>query len=441
MAVKNNSLAMKFQDLALDEKILKNLHGLGYISATEIQQQAIPELLNKRDLLGIAQTGTGKTAAFSLPIIQQLITDKKETVSRHPRVVILSPTRELASQINSSIESYAKDLLISSYAIFGGTGQVTQEKAMRSGQDIVVATPGRFLDLMNQGYIVLTKVDVFVLDEADRMLDMGFIDDIKKIIHKLPQNRQTMLFSATMPSAVEGLAQKLLKNPAKVEVTPASTAADTVSQKVIYCKKEDKFQLLKKVLSENEGATIIFTKTKNTADRVYEYLTHHHLPSVVIHGDKLQKERELALRNFKEKRVKYLIATDVAARGIDIQDISLVVNFDLPLEAESYIHRIGRTGRAGKTGEAVSFCDETEKALLEKIQRLIQSYLPHEEFKGKPEAMGSWARPVKKVRPPTPGKSQEKTAYLDHSKRQKPKVEGEPKGRAHPGFKKKKKKR
>lgn len=432
---------MKFQELALHQGLLENLKGLGYLTATEIQKSSIPVLLNGGDLLGIAQTGTGKTAAFALPIIQRLLTDKKETVSRHPRVVILSPTRELASQIQTSFDSYSKGLDISSYAIFGGTGQVTQEKAMRAGQDVVVATPGRFLDLMQQGYIVLSKVEVFVLDEADRMLDMGFIDDIKKIIQKLPTKRQTLLFSATMPNAVEGLANKLLKNPERVEVTPPATTADNVSQRVIFCKREDKFQLLKKVLTENEGLSIIFTKTKNTADRVYEYLTHHHLPSVVIHGDKLQKEREQALRNFKEKRVKFLIATDVAARGIDVQDITLVVNYDLPLEAESYVHRIGRTGRAGKTGEAISFCDETEKTLLEKIQRLIQSYLPHEDFKGKPEAMGSWARPVKKVIAPTPGKSQEKTAYLDHSKRQKPKVEGEPKGRAHPGFKNKKKKK
>lgn len=376
----------KFDELALPEVILENLAAAGYVSPTPIQAQAIPPLLQGKDLLGIAQTGTGKTAAFSLPIIDYLLKNPAKAKSGEPRVLILAPTRELATQINENIQIYGRNLNLNTAVIFGGVGQANQVTNLRSGLDILVATPGRLLDLMGQGHLKLTKIEIFVLDEADRMLDMGFIHDIKKVVAVLPEKKQTLLFSATMPDEIAGLAKKLLHDPERVEVTPPSTTVERIDQKVIFCRRNDKFQLLRKVLGqENVELTLVFTRTKHGANKIVDYLNFHKIPSAAIHGNKSQSAREAALENFKSGKIKVLIATDIAARGIDVQGVSHVVNFDLPVEAESYVHRIGRTARAGKDGDAISFCDETERDALSRIQKLIRIKLPSEEFVGEPE--------------------------------------------------------
>ena len=434
----------KFNELPLSEALLNNLINSGYENPTAIQAEAIPVLVAGHDLLGIAQTGTGKTAAYCLPILEHLLKHPVKLSPLEPRALILAPTRELCSQINDSIETYGKDLGIKSCAIYGGVGQKTQVEALKRGADIVVATPGRLLDLLDQRHLRLSKVEKFVLDEADRMLDMGFIDDIQKIVERLPGKRQTMLFSATMPSHMLGLARKILRSPKRIEVTKVFSTAEKVDQKIIFCKGVDKYQLLKKIIKEEQTHLVLdFTRTKNSTDKVKEYLALNRIPSMSIHGDKNQTDRERALENFKQGNVKVLIATDIAARGIDIDDVSHVINFDLPLDVDSYVHRIGRTARAGKEGKAISFCEESEKEALDKIERWIQIRLPTETYKGVPESatvMGLLSREKRKITPPTPGKSQEKTAYLDHSKRQKVVKEGAAKPK-HPGFKGKKKKR
>ena len=392
---------LKFNELALDPTILSNLVDAGYEVPTPIQAQSIPILLEGRDLLGIAQTGTGKTAAFSLPIINYLIKNPLRAPPSEPRVLILAPTRELASQINESIKVYGKKLPLKSAVIFGGVGQAAQVTALRSGLDILVATPGRLLDLMNQGFIRLGKIEVFVLDEADRMLDMGFINDIKKVIAKLPEKKQTLLFSATMPSEIAGLAANLLKNPKRVEVTPPSTTVERIDQKVIFCQKAHKYQLLRKILGEESvELTLVFTRTKHGANKIVDYLAHHNISSAAIHGNKSQSARETALDNFKKGKIKVLIATDIAARGIDVQGVSHVINYDLPVEPESYVHRIGRTARAGKDGSAISFCDETERDALSRIQKNIGKKLPTESFEGVAEASVKSSRPERPFRDP-----------------------------------------
>ena len=430
---------LNFNEIPLIEPLLNNLKTLGYNTPTAIQAEAIPFLLEGHDLLGIAQTGTGKTAAFSLPIIQKIIQNKSHAL-------ILAPTRELATQIHLSFEKYGQGLGIKSVAIFGGVGQSAQVKAIKDGVNIIVATPGRLLDLQKQGYLKLNNIDTLVLDEADRMLDMGFIDDLHAIITSLPKNRQTMFFSATMPGLVAALARKILKNPKRVEVTKNSSTALNIDQKVIFCKREDKFQLLRKILKQEERELVmIFTKTKNSADKVKEYLLFHKIPATVFHGDKSQIDREKALQNFKQGSMKVMIATDIAARGIDVQGVSHVINYELPMEAESYIHRIGRTARAGNVGVAITFCDESEVPNLERIEKLINTKIPSEKYKGTPEQSGKWNQEgsIRVVKAPTPGISQERSAYKDHSKRQRVVEEGKPKP-VHPGFrnsnKKKKKK-
>ncbi len=429
-----------FNDLPLSEGLLQNLSREGYVTPTEIQARAIPILLEGHDLLGIAQTGTGKTAAFSIPVIESLIKSGEARSVGLPRVLVLAPTRELTSQILESIETYAKGFDIKAVAIYGGVGQKEQVIALRAGVDIVVATPGRLLDLLEQKQLRLMKVQVLVLDEADRMLDMGFEEELQEILHRLPPKRQNMLFSATMPDSIAYFANKILKNPKKVEVTPQSTPVDKIVQKVIFCKKDHKFQLLKKLVKEKDmELTLVFTRTKNIADQVVEYLAQNRVPSRALHGGKNQDDRERALGNFKDKAIKVLIATDIASRGIDVEGVSHIINFDLPLEIESYVHRIGRTGRAGKDGIAISFCDPNEIQLLEKIQDLIGKKLPSEKFEGKFEVLNLAKAVANKITKPTPGRSQEKIAYLDHSKRQKPLMPGEK--REHPGFRKKKKKR
>lgn len=427
---------LNFNEMPLIEPLLNNLNNLGYATPTPIQAEAIPLLLQGHDLLGIAQTGTGKTAAFCLPIIQRIKENKSHAL-------ILAPTRELATQIQLSFDKYSKGMGLRSVAIFGGVGQSSQVKALKDGVDIIVATPGRLLDLQKQGHLKLHNIDVLVLDEADRMLDMGFIDDLHAIITSLPKNRQTMFFSATVPPIVAHLAKKILKNPKKVEVTKNSSIALNIDQKVIFCKREDKFQLLRKILKEEERELVmIFTKTKNSADKVKEYLLFHRIPATVFHGDKTQIDREKALNNFKTGSMKVMIATDIAARGIDVQGVSHVINYELPMEAESYIHRIGRTARAGHDGVAITLCEESEMPNLERIEKLIDKKIPSEKFKGTPEASGKWNQEgsIRVVKAPTPGKSQERSGYFDHSKRQRPVEEGKPKP-IHPGFRNNKKKK
>ena len=392
---------LKFNELALHETILSNVTEAGYETPTPIQAQSIPALLEGKDLLGIAQTGTGKTAAFTLPMLQKLMNRNFSLSPCEPRSLILAPTRELASQIKEQLDKYGKNLKIKNAVIFGGVGQAAQVAALRNGLDVVIATPGRLLDLMNQGHCRLNKVEIFVLDEADRMLDMGFINDIRKVIAKLPEKRQTLLFSATMPAEIAGLANKLLKSPTRVEVTPPATTVDRINQKIIFCQKAHKYQLLRKILGE-EGVelTLVFTRTKHGANKIVDYLAHHKIQSAAIHGNKSQSAREAALENFKAGKIKVLVATDIAARGIDVQGVSHVINYDLPVEAESYVHRIGRTARAGKDGDAISFCDETERDALSRIQKTIGKKLPTESFVGEAEQSVKMTRPDRAYRDP-----------------------------------------
>lgn len=429
-----------FNDLGLVEALLKNVTAAGYSAPTEIQAKAIPPLMEGFDLLGIAQTGTGKTAAFCLPIIQKLISSPKKRALGAPRALILVPTRELCSQVVENIGTYAKDLDLKACAIFGGVGQKDQVLAIKTGIDIVVATPGRLLDLMKQRLLRISDIEFFVLDEADRMLDMGFIDDIQLIIEEIPENRQTMMFSATMPGAISKLATGLLENPVRVQVTPVSSVNDKIQQKIIFCKTDHKFQLLKKILKEEPGLYLIFTTSKVAADHVVEYLLQNRISTGAIHADKKQSDRERHLANFRDKTIKVLVATDIASRGIDVEGVTHVINFDLPLTNETYVHRIGRTGRSGKSGQAISFCDDSEMHLLEKIKRASKEEIQSEKYEGKFETLNLKAAVAKRVKPPTPGRSQEKTAYLDHSKRQRTAEEGGPK-RVHPGFRKPKKKK
>lgn len=423
-----------FKKLPLVNELLANIN---YAEASPIQREAIPVLLEGHDLLGIAQTGTGKTAAFSLPILQHLLKNPKTRVGGEPRVLILSPTRELCTQISTSLETYGKNLDIKVSAIYGGVDQSDQVRAIKQGVDIVVATTGRLIDLIEQKQLRLSKVEIFVLDEADRMLDMGFIDDIMNLVDRLPSKKQTVMFSATMPPEIAKLSHSLLKNPKKVEVTPVSSTVKKIEQRVIFCRRDDKFQLLKKILKEEEyELVLVFTKTKNTVDKVVEYLAQNRTAARGLHGDKDQSDRNRAMEHFKEGIVKVLVATDIAARGIDVPNVTHVINFDLPLETEAYVHRIGRTARAGKSGIAISFCEEAERDKLEKIQNLIGIKLPTKKYQGTPEVLKLKG---KQVKAPTPGRSQDVTAYLDHSKRQKPLEPGEK--RVHPGFRNKNKKR
>lgn len=391
-----------FNELSLNDLILKNVSEAGYEAPTPIQAQSIPSLLEGKDLLGIAQTGTGKTAAFTLPILNKLYPRDFSLPAMKPRSLILAPTRELASQINEQIIKYGKDLKLKSAVIFGGVGQANQVMALKKGLDILVATPGRLIDLMNQGFCDLSEIQVFVLDEADRMLDMGFIHDIKKVIAKIPEKRQTMLFSATMPKEIVSIANRILKNPVRVEVTPPSTTVERIEQKIIFCQKAHKYQLIRKILTEEKDLelSLIFTRTKHGANKIVDYLAMHKIESAAIHGNKSQSAREKALDDFKNGRIKVLIATDIAARGIDVQGVSHVINYDLPVDAESYVHRIGRTARAGRDGKAISFCDETERDALARIQKLIKIQLPTESFTGVPERSVKDSRPKERYRDP-----------------------------------------
>ena len=366
-----------FSDLGLIEPLMRAIAAEGYTTPTPIQAQAIPHLLARRDLLGIAQTGTGKTAAFALPILQRLATDRRQPAPRQASVLILTPTRELAIQIDQSFATYGRHLKLHRAVVYGGVGQGPQVAALRRGADVLVATPGRLLDLMGQGHVRFDGTEVFVLDEADRMLDMGFIHDVKKIIARLPARRQTLLFSATMPAAITGLANDILRDFERVEITPAATTVERISQRVLFVAKADKRQLLSALLKDRSmKRTIVFARTKHGANKVAEHLTKAGVRSDAIHGNKSQGARQRALEDFRQGRVRALVATDIAARGLDIDDVTHVVNFDLPVEPESYVHRIGRTARAGAEGTALSFCDADEVAFLRAIEKAIRQPVP-----------------------------------------------------------------
>lgn len=367
---------MTFENLNITAPILKALGQQNYTNPTPIQQQAIPVILSGKDLIGCAQTGTGKTAAFAIPILQQLAGRPAKKV-KAIRTLILTPTRELAIQISDNFTSYGQHLALKHTAIYGGVSQFHQVKALRNGIDILIATPGRLLDLLQQQYIDLSNLEIFVLDEADSMLDMGFVRDVKKIITKLPVKRQTLFFSATMPNAIQQLADSLLQNPEYVSVAPVSSAAKTVSQSVYFVDKRDKEKLLTHILNDaGISRSLVFTRTKRGADMLVKLLVKEGIFAAAIHGNKSQNARQQALNGFKVNKLRVLVATDIAARGIDIDELPHVINFDLPNVAETYVHRIGRTGRGGKTGTAVSFCGTEEKADLRSIERLIGFKLP-----------------------------------------------------------------
>ncbi|MEN9571177.1 MAG: hypothetical protein RL172_2408 [Bacteroidota bacterium] len=369
---------MAFKDLHLIDPILQALNEEGYSTPTPIQQQSIPIVLQQRDLLGCAQTGTGKTAAFAIPIIQLLQQNKKHDSGRRQiKTLVLTPTRELAIQIGESFAAYGRHTNLTHTVIFGGVSQFHQVNQLREGVDILIATPGRLLDLISQGYIGLQHLQIFVLDEADRMLDMGFIHDVKRVIVKLPAKRQTLFFSATMPPEIQKLADALLTTPAKVEVTPVSSTVDKIEQSLFFVDKPNKISLLLHLLKDTSIATVlVFTRTKHGADKVVKILHREKITAAAIHGNKSQNARQNALNNFKSGDIRVLVATDIAARGIDIDDLTHVINYELPDVPETYVHRIGRTGRAGNTGIAFSFCDAEERDALKDIQKLIGKTIP-----------------------------------------------------------------
>lgn len=367
---------MSFSNLKLIKPLVLALDKKGYTTPTPIQQQSIPPILEGRDIFGCAQTGTGKTAAFALPILQLLDSNKQQNTTRAIKALILAPTRELALQISDSFKDYGHNLKLSHTTVFGGVSQLSQTKALRAGVDILIATPGRLLDLMNQGFIKLNNVEHFVLDEADRMLDMGFINDMKKVIAKLPAKRQTLFFSATASPDIMKLANTILKNPVHVAVSPVSSTAALVQQSVYYVKREDKRLLLKHVLKNNSIENVlVFTRTKRGADKVAKDLIKDGIKAEAIHGNKSQGARERALKGFKNKSIRVLVATDIASRGIDVDKLSHVINFEIPEVAETYVHRIGRTGRAGSSGIALSFCSQEEVSYMKDISKLIKKNL------------------------------------------------------------------
>jgi len=392
---------LTFKDLKLIEPLLRAVRGEGYETPSPIQEQAIPLLLQGRDILGCAQTGTGKTAAFALPILQTLYQQRPGGAARRVlKALVLTPTRELALQITESFGGYGRYTGLKAACVYGGVSQVPQVEALQAGVDILVATPGRLNDLIGQGLCDLSAVSIFTLDEADRMLDMGFIHDVKKVIAKLPAKRQTLLFSATMPREIGALAASILKNPAKVAVTPVASTVDTIEQWVYFVDKPNKINLLIGLLEPPDTAsTLVFSRTKHGADRICKQLCRAGIDARAIHGDKSQGARQRALEDFKSGRALVLVATDIAARGIDIEELSCVINYDLPNEPETYVHRIGRTGRAGLSGIALSLCDFDEMACLKDIQKLIGKEI--EAVDGHPWPMRVFEpAPPKAQRPP-----------------------------------------
>ncbi|TQV75851.1 DEAD/DEAH box helicase [Denitrobaculum tricleocarpae] len=380
-----------FAELGIVEPLQRALHAENYLNPTPIQQQAIPLLLKGRDLLGIAQTGTGKTAAFALPLLQRLSESDQRAPARGTRALILAPTRELAIQIGEGIETYGTHLKLRHSVIFGGVGQNPQVRALSKGLDILVATPGRLLDLLSQKHLRLDAVEILILDEADRMLDMGFIRDVRKIVAAVPKKRHSLLFSATMPNDVAHLAADLLNDPQRVEITPAATTVERIEQQVYFVDGSRKRGLLATLLADTDFArVIVFTRTKHGANRVAGHLEKAGITARAIHGNKSQSARQKALSEFKEGSVRVLVATDIAARGIDVDNVTHVINFELPNEPESYVHRIGRTARAGTTGIAVSFCDSKERSYLRDIERLTKKRL---SVAGTPEGFAQAASP------------------------------------------------
>lgn len=365
---------MLFEDLSLSKSIQRAVFEQGYLEATPIQEQAIPIVLSGRDMIGCAQTGTGKTAAFAIPIIHQLHRIVGSSKKTSPiRALIITPTRELAVQIGQNFDQYGKYTNLVQLTIFGGVSQVPQVEMLKKGIDILIATPGRLLDLVKQGFIDLDHLHTLVLDEADQMLDMGFVNDVKKIVKLTPDNRQTLLFSATMPTAIRELAEMFLKDPATVTVSPVSSTAENVEQRIYFVEKGEKRNLLYNLIkNENLSNVLVFSRTKHGADNVVKALRKHDIAAEAIHGDKSQNARQRVLDGFKNKEVKVLVATDIAARGIDIDQLPFVINFDLPNIPETYVHRIGRTGRAGNEGVAISFCSKDEHQYWKDIQRLIK---------------------------------------------------------------------
>ncbi len=368
---------MKFNELNLLEPILNALTKQGYTEPTPIQQQAIPYVLEGRDVMGCAQTGTGKTAAFAIPIIQRIHASKQADNSNKIRALIVTPTRELAIQIEESFKNYGSELKLRYTVIFGGVNQSQQVNRLKNGVDVLIATPGRLLDLQQQGFIKLGNLEIFVLDEADRMLDMGFIHDVKKIIKMIPAKRQTLFFSATMPKEITSLANSILTDPVKVEVNPVSSTAEMIDQALYYVDTPAKKDLLVHVLKETTAPSVlVFSRTKHGADKIVKLLLKNKVSAEAIHGNKSQNARQRALSNFKDKTSRVLVATDIAARGIDIDELSFVINYDIPNIPETYVHRIGRTGRAGASGIAVSFCDKEERKYIRDIQKLISLEIP-----------------------------------------------------------------
>jgi ATP-dependent RNA helicase RhlE len=365
---------MKFEDLNLHPSLLKAVKDQNYTHPTAIQEQAIPLVLKKNDVLGSAQTGTGKTAAFALPILHHLINERNNNdVKKRIRTLVVTPTRELAIQIAENFTSYSKYNKITNTVIFGGVKQGTQTTTLSNGVDVLVATPGRLLDLMGQGYISLKDIGYFVLDEADRMLDMGFIHDIKKILNKLPKERQSLFFSATMPKNIVELSSQILKSPKQVSVNPVSSTAETIQQFIYYTNKADKKYLLLHILKDkNINQLLLFSRTKHGADRIARNLKKKNIQASAIHGDKSQKQRQKSLQSFKDSEIRVLVATDIAARGIDIDKLSYVLNYDIPNESETYVHRIGRCGRAGETGVSISICEPEENEYVRDIEKLIK---------------------------------------------------------------------
>ena len=382
---------MAFHNLRVNESLLRMVKQAGYTEPTPIQSQTIPQILDGRDIVGCAQTGTGKTAAFVIPIIQTLCANP---VKGFIRVLVLAPTRELAAQIDEEFGKFSQFSRLKHAVVFGGVGQQPQVDAIRRGVDILVATPGRLLDLMNQKIIRLNRIEVLVLDEADRMLDMGFIHDVKRIIRTLPQKRQTLLFSATMPQAIQDLSRSILIRPVRVEVDPQATPVDKIAQSIFFVERTEKQKLLKHILADSASERVlVFTRTKHRANNLAKHLNRARIPAEAIHGDKSQGARTRALAKFKSGHASILVATDIAARGLDIDAVSHVINFDLPNIPESYVHRVGRTARAGASGIAYSFCDIDERAYLKDIEKLIRQRIPvvsdHpyvSEFKAPPPA-------------------------------------------------------
>ncbi len=375
---------MKFSELNIIQPILAAIDEAGYEHPTEIQRQSIPLVLEGNDMIGCAQTGTGKTASFAIPILQLLHQNPKQ--GKAILTLIITPTRELAVQIDDNFKLYSKNLPLKSLSIFGGVSQNKQVGSLKNGVDVLIATPGRLLDLMSQGIIKLNQIEILVLDEADRMLDMGFVNDIKKILKKVPEERQTLFFSATMPKSIRKFSNTILNRPKEINVTPVSSTAETIQQSVYFVEKPEKELLLVKLLKENSERTLVFTRTKHGANRLVQKLDKSKILSAAIHGNKTQNARQRALNDFKDNKIQVLIATDIAARGIDIDMLSNVINYELPNVPETYVHRIGRTGRAGKEGVARSFCSNEEKKDLRNIEKLIGAKIQVEKVNLKPKS-------------------------------------------------------